>query len=157
MKIFVRTRVLLDRREAGYSTKCAYRLVHVFTMMVLVACVLTENAWSKNIPIIEASQKQSPSYIGRSGDAYLYEKVPSGDATKPEHVLVWYMGKQANGPLIRYQDGAMVVTLECYEDCQYVRWTSGEGGRKSSGGRIRVINDPLIYSIIRDATSGLLN
>lgn len=80
-----------------------------------------------------------------------------GDPTNPEYVLVWYLGKQAESPLIRYQDGTMTATLTCYENCQYVRWTGRSEGRAKFGGRIRVTNDPLIYSIMRDATAGFLN
>ncbi|MBB5503133.1 hypothetical protein HDG37_007372 [Paraburkholderia sp. MM5384-R2] len=51
----------------------------------------------------------------------------------------------------------MTATLTCYENCQYVRWTGRSEGRAKFGGRIRVTNDPLIYSIMRDATAGFLN
>jgi len=93
----------------------------------------------------------------KKGSAFVYEKIPGVDSTKPEYVLVWYLGKRASGPLIRYQDGDMTAILECYESCQYVRWTGLSEGKSSFSGRIRVINDPLIYSIVRDATSGLLD
>lgn len=92
----------------------------------------------------------------KRGSAFVYEKVSSGDSTKSEYVFVWYMGENANGPLIQYQGGSMRATLECYEDCQYVRWNGTSEGRGRFSGRIRVTNDPLIYSIMRDATAGLL-
>lgn len=118
--------------------------------------VCAANAWPAGDPT-PAVSGQSPSYVMKKGGAFVYEKIPGVDSTKPEYVLVWYLGKRASGPLIRYQDGDMTAILECYEDCQYVRWTGVPEGRSSVSGRIRVINDPVLYSILRDATSGLLD
>jgi hypothetical protein len=80
-----------------------------------------------------------------------------GDSTNPHYVLVWYLGERGESPLIRYHDGTVTATLTCYENCQYVSWTSRSEGRVIFSGRIRVTNDPLIYSIMRDAAAGFLN
>jgi hypothetical protein len=105
--------------------------------------------------LVESSQV--PAYIKKIGDAFVYEKIPLDDSTGPEYVFVSYLGKEPSGPLIEYRDGSMTVALRCYENCQYVKWSAISDGKIRESGRIRTINDPLIYSIIRDATSGLLD
>lgn len=125
--------------------------------MIVTLLLISEfhvHAWSASTPTLA---EPAHGYVAKRGDAFVYEKVPPVDSTAPVYVLVWYLGRNSGGPLIRYQDGNMTATLECYEDCQYVRWNEISEGKVISNGRIRVSNDPLIYSIIRDATSGLLN
>lgn len=124
--------------------------------MLLVISGFRVPAWSAGNPAPEESS-QIPGYVSKNGNTYVYQKVPLGDSTEPEYVFVWYLGEESSGPLIRYQDGPMTATLSCYENCRYVRWSRISEGKVISSGRIRVINDPLIHSIIRDATSGLLH
>lgn len=142
--------------DTGSRKRSDYLVTRALVITFFSVCLSTGNARQENKPV-NASSGQQPSYVMKKGDAFAYQKVPNGDPTEPEYVWVWYLGKRASSPLIRYQDGTTMATLTCYDDCQFVRWTSKPDGQPIFSGRIRVTNDPLIYSIMRDALSGFLN
>lgn len=98
------------------------------------------------------------SYVGRQGNAFVYEKASVDGADTEAPVLVWYVGvSKGNEPVVRYRDGPATGTLSCYDDCQFVTGITQTGGRITQTGRIRVTNDPLINAIMRDARSGALS